>query len=282
MSRIQEILAKAEREGTARRTQSGTSFAAPPPSFTPTSAPSVDGTSVLYPAPFAPTPPGASVDAAPEPRSATVTLHPALIAAINPHSKAAEEYRSLRTRLGSHEDGSAVRALLVTSPGEGDGKSITAANLALTMAQELQRRVVLIDGDLRHGVLHALFGLDEAPGLAELLSGEASLEDVLVFLPEIRLTILPSGRAPEFPTELLGSSAMRRAIDTLRARFDRVLIDMPAVMPLADVSAVAPMADGVLMVIHAGITQRPLLDQALGAFEDGKVLGVVLNDMGGT
>jgi protein-tyrosine kinase len=100
----------------------------------------------------------------------------------------------------------------------------------------------------------------------------------LVYLPDYRLTILPAGSTPQFPTELLGSAAMRRGLDTLRARFDRILIDLPAVAPLADVNTVAPLGDGVVMVVRAGVTQRPALEQALGAFEENKVLGVVLND----
>jgi len=146
------------------------------------------------------------------------------------------------------------------------------------MAQEFQRTVVLVDADLRGSSVHALFGLDASPGLSDVLAGDASLDDALVYLPDYRLTILPAGRTPQFPAELLGSAAMRRNIDTLRARFDRILIDVPAVTPLADVGTVAPLADAVVMVVRAGVTQRPALDQALDAFDEEKVLGVVLND----
>jgi capsular exopolysaccharide synthesis family protein len=146
------------------------------------------------------------------------------------------------------------------------------------MAQEYQRRVVLVDGDFRRPAVHALFGLEASPGLSDLLAGEATLDDVLVYLPDYRLSVVPAGRAPQFPTELLGSSVMRRAVDALRARFDKVLVDMPAVAPLADVATLAPLADGVLMVVRSGVTQRPALDEALGAFDEQKVLGLVLND----
>jgi capsular exopolysaccharide synthesis family protein len=200
------------------------------------------------------------------------------VAAIAPHAEAAEQYRALRTRLMLHEDAGPLRSIFITSPGRQDGKSMTAANLALTMAQELQRTVVLVDADLRGASIHALFGLDQRPGLADVLLGDAALDDALVYLPEHRLTVLPAGNVPQFPTELLGSTAMRRAMDTLRARFDRILLDLPAAAPLADVGAVAPLADGVLMVVRAGVTQRPALDEALATFEEHKVLGVVLNE----
>ena len=278
MSRIQEILAKAERDGTARRTPAAPTLVPPSPSAA-VVAPAVDGTSALDSSRFVP--PAAIATPAPaviEPRTARATLHPALVAAIAPHSTAAEEYRAVRARLTSREDMGPLRTIFVTSPGPRDGKSLTAANLALTMAQEFQRHVLLIDGDLRGAAVHGLFGLDQGPGLTEVLTGEVTLDEALVYLPEHRLTLLTAGALPQFPTELLGSIAMRRTIDTLRARFDRILVDLPAVTPLADVGTLAPLADGVLMIVRAGMTQRPALDEALTVFEEGKVLGVVLND----
>jgi capsular exopolysaccharide synthesis family protein len=325
MSRIQEILAKAERDGTARRTQTEPFTPPPPVPFTPAPAhtpatgqthaavsgeahastagqsamsPRVDGTSALDPfaqgavgsigaslvAPPAPVVPSlASVasQAAPvtEPRAAVATLHPLLVAAINPHSAVAEQYRTVRSRISHREETMPIRTLVVTSPGPGDGKSITVANLALTMAQEYQRRVVLVDADFRGSSIHSLFGLAGAPGLAELLAGEATLDDVMVHLPDYRLTIIPAGRTPQFPTELLSSTLMRRVVDTLRSRFDKVLFDMPAVTPLADVATFAPMADGVVMVVRTGVTLRPALNDALTVFDEEKVLGLVLNDI---
>jgi capsular exopolysaccharide synthesis family protein len=301
MSRIQDILAKAERDGTARRTQATGNFApaapAPFPPQPPINQPTlnqptlnqptltarVDGTSALDTSSldvkaFPSVMPPAAPTAATESRTAVATLHPLLVAAIDPHSEAAERYRSLRARISHREETMAIRTLMVTSPGAGDGKSITAANLALTMAQEFQRRVVLVDADFRDPAIHQLFGLDDAPGLAELLAGEATIDDVMVYMPDYRLTVIPAGRTPHFPTELLGSTAMRRVVDTLRGRFDRVLFDTPAVMPLADAGTFGPMADGVLMVVRAGQTQRPALNRALAAFDEERLLGVVLND----
>lgn len=310
MSRIQEILAKAERDGTARRTQTESFTPAPPVPFTPAPAhaastpspapavtPRVDGSSALDPfapasvptatASLAPAPspvvPGlaavaSQATAVSEPRAAIATLHPLLVAAINPHSPVAEQYRTIRSRISHREETMPIRTLLVTSPGPGDGKSITVANLALTMAQEFQRRVVLVDADFRGSSIHSLFGLQGTPGLAELLAGEATLDEVMLQLPDYRLTVIPAGRTPQFPTELLSSSVMRRVVDTLRSRFDKVLFDMPAVTPLADVATFAPMADGVLMVVRAGVTLRPALNDALSVFDEEKVLGLVLND----
>jgi capsular exopolysaccharide synthesis family protein len=283
MSRIQEILAKAERDGTARRTPS-TPTLVPSPALSPVAVSTIDGSSALDASPFLgtgdtrPSAVQARADAT-EPRTARAVLHPALVAAIVPHSAPAEEYRALRARLTQREELGSLRTILVTSPGAKDGKSITAANLALTMAQEFQRTVLLVDGDLRSASAHALFGLEQGPGLSEVLMGDATIDEALVYLPEHRLTLLPAGAiVPQFPTELLGSTSMRRVIDLLRSRFDRIVLDMPSVIPLADVGTVAPLADGVLMVVRAGVTQRPALDEALATFEEQKVLGVVLND----
>lgn len=303
MSRIQDILSRAERDGTARRTQSSPTLVPPAPEYTPQDygPPAIDGTSALDRSPFIqvkepvvpvamPVVPVAAPVAAPvaqpvspaivEGRAAHAILHPALVSAIAPHSAVAEQYRAIRSRITQHEEHGPLRTVMITSPGGNEGKSITAANLALTMAQEIQRQVVLVDADLRAPSLHALFGIDiSGPGLAEVLTGEATIDEALVYLPDFRLTVLPAGGAPQFPTELLGSASMRRTLDTLRARFDRVLLDLPAVMPLADVGTVAPLADGVVMVVRAGTTQRPALDQALAALEDTKILGVVLNEV---
>jgi capsular exopolysaccharide synthesis family protein len=204
-----------------------------------------------------------------------------LVAALAPTSLAAEQYRSLRTRLKRVESGRPLRAIAITSPNKGDGKSLTAANLALTMAQEFQQRVMLIDCDLRRPSVHHLFGLSDGPGLADVLMSAAELDQALVALPDYHLTILPAGLPPSRPAELLGSAAMRRTLDTLRTRFDRILIDVPPVAPLADLHVLAPMVDGLLMIVRAGITPKPAIERALAGLDAAKVLGLVLNESGG-
>ena len=291
MSRIQDILAKAERDGTARRLQASPGAITAPATVL---TPHFDGSAALGTHPFAPgrvhdeavydtgaaaAAPVIAEPASLEPRTAQPTLHPTLVAAIAPHSDVAEHYRAVRTKLTLREELGPLRTVGVTSPANGDGKSVTAANLALTMAQEVQRHVVLVDADLRDPSVHRLFAVDRGPGLAEVLAGEASLQDALIELPDLRLTLLPAGRTAEYPAELLGSSAMRRTLDELEGRFDRILLDLPSALPLADVGSVASHVDGLLMVVRAGVTQRPVLEQALALFEEQKVLGVVLNEV---
>jgi capsular exopolysaccharide synthesis family protein len=281
MSRIQEILKKAEREGTVQRTRP---LVADGPSGT-AAAPAI-----ALPAPWALAGREAhsareaadASDAVPRAasRTATGTLDSRLVAAFAPQSLAAEQYRSLRTRIKAAESGRSFRAIVVTSPNKGDGKSLTAGNLALTMAQEFQQRVLLIDADLRRPSLHHLFGIGETPGLSDVLMGGATLESALVEIPEHHLTVLPSGVVPVRPAELLGSAGMRRVLDTLRARYDRLILDMPPVAPLADVSIAAGMVDGILMIVRAGVTPKPAIERALAGLEVSKVIGLVLNDAG--
>ena len=285
MSRIQDILKKAERDGSVHRTRA----------LTP-EGPSIAQASAMAPAMAMP--PSAWAPAAPDVRTASpavtaasaVTAAPVrriaaqldarLVAALAPQSLAAEQYRSLRTRLTRAESGRALRAIIVTSPAKGDGKSLTAGNLALTMAQEFQQRVLLLDADLRRPSIHRLFGVPESPGLSDVLMGGATIEDTLLEIPDHHLTVMPCGIIPTHPAELLGSAAMRRVLDTLRTRFDRIILDMPPVAPLADVTIASGLVDGLLLIVRAGVTPKPAIERALAGLDMSKVLGLVLNDGG--
>lgn len=262
MSRIQDILKKAERDGAMHRTRG---LASPGP--VEWAAPAAVNARPVVVRPAVPQPPAAGLD-------------PRLVAAHAQQSLAAEQYRALRTRIKSAENGRPLRIIVVTSPNKGDGKSLTAANLALTMAQERQQRVVLVDGDLRRPSVHRLFGVPATFGLSNLLTEGADVGDALVAVPDHGLTVLPAGPIPMHPAELLGSAAMRRVIETLRTSFDRVLIDMPPAAPLADVAIASVLADGILMIVRAGVTKKPAIERALSGLDQAKVLGLVLNDAG--
>jgi capsular exopolysaccharide synthesis family protein len=277
MSRIEQILEKAEREGTVRRVQ------------TIESAGAMAGVAARLETP-APAAPALIVEtiaanaAAPAPAATSgrvverTVIEPRLIAATTSTATAAEQYRALRTRILHADTGSAINAILVSSPGRSEGRTLTAANLALTMAQEYQRRICLVDADLRHPQVHRLFGIPQGPGLADVLAGEATLEDGLVTIEGLQMTILPAGHRPERPAELLGTTAMRRTLDGLRSQFDRVVVDAPAVLPLADVGILAPLVDGVLLVVRAGATSKPAIHDAIGAIDGSRLLGIVLNE----
>jgi Mrp family chromosome partitioning ATPase len=145
------------------------------------------------------------------------------------------------------------------------------------MAQEMGRRVCLIDGDLRSPALRGLFDLPDGPGLIDVLEERARLEDALVQLPEHNLTLLPGGGSTTH-ADMLGSTAMRRVLQAVRAQFDRIVIDSPAAIPVGDVALLAPLVDGMMLVVRAGVTPRPTIHDALSGLTSDKWLGVVLND----
>lgn len=280
MSRMQNILEKAEREGAVRRMRDDPAgvFAAPAPA----PAPVIEsfGSAASFMPPLDPIGAPAATAVPGESHARLISgarLDRRLIAA-STDSIASEQYRALRTRILHADNGTAVNVLLVTSPGRGEGKTITAANLALTMAQDYQRRICLVDADLRYPQLQHMFGLPDGPGLSDILTGQATLDDALVTLEEHQLTILPAGHVPAHPAELLGTTAMRRLLDTLRSRFDRVVVDSPAAAPLADVGILTPLVDSVVLVVRSSITSKPAIRDAVNALEGSKLLGVVLND----
>jgi len=277
MSRIQDILRKAEQDGGVHRTRGLNS---PAPAGWHNDAPSTAPAAVIErPSTAVIERPAVAARPASSPQPVP-TLDPRLVAAHAHTSPAAEQYRSLRTRIKSGENGTPLRTIVITSPNKGDGKSLTAANLALTMAQEFQQRVVLVDADLRRPSIHRLFGVPAAFGLSNVLTEGAAVEDALISVADHRLTILPAGPIPMHPAELLGSTAMRRLIETLRASFDRILIDMPPAAPLADVAIASALADGILVIVRAGVTKKPAIERALSGLDQRKVLGLVLNDAG--
>jgi capsular exopolysaccharide synthesis family protein len=212
------------------------------------------------------------------PRTNGARLNPLFVAATDPTSPAAEQYRLLRTRLAHRPMGARTQLLLITSPRPGEGKTTTCANLALTMAQEFQSRVVLVEADLRRPTLAGLFGVPSGPGVVDVLLGAASLDDALVAVPGQHLYLLPAGVPAVRSSELLASAQMHALAEVLRGRFDRIVVDTPPVTQ-ADTHVLASLADGVLMVVRAGVTPRPAVEQALSGVDRERLVGVVLNEV---
>jgi protein-tyrosine kinase len=279
MSRIQNILDKADREGVIRRVRTvadaGPAAAVVEDTATLDVEPAFVTRRVAIPgeAPEEPDVP------APSPIRVVqgARLHPRLVAAAASSGVAAEQYRALRTRI-VNADHRSSNVVLVTSPGRGEGKSVTASNLALAMAQEYQRRACIVDADLRSPEIAKLFGIPEGPGLSDVLLGTATLEEALVTIEEYQITVLPAGRAATHPAELLGTTTMRRTLEVLRSQFDRVVIDTPSANPLADVGILTPLVDSVVLVVRAGVTETPAIHDALAAIDESKLLGIVLNE----
>lgn len=202
-----------------------------------------------------------------------------LIAAKDPHSQAAEAYRTLRTNLIFSQSLHALRTVVVTSSAPSEGKSTTAANLAATFAQQ-GRRVVLIDCDLRKARLHKMFGVPREPGFTHLLLGLKSIAEVVRETDVPGLYFLAAGTLPPNPAELVGGEQMRATLDLLSKEFDLVILDTPPLLAASDAALIGRVVDGVVLVVRAGQTERDAAKQAVRSLATGRarILGAVLND----
>jgi capsular exopolysaccharide synthesis family protein len=201
-----------------------------------------------------------------------------LIVLEDPRSFAAEAYRVLRTNLHYANPDAPLRRVLVTSTGSGEGKSTTVANLAVALAQS-ERSVLLVDADLRRPRLNVLFRQPSVPGLSSYLAGDALQAAVMLKTATPNLTLVPSGPIPPNPAELLGSRRMREFLDGAVERFDIVLLDSPPVLAVSDPSTLAPLVDGILVVVASGGVPEASLKRARERLEaaQGRILGAVLN-----
>jgi len=189
---------------------------------------------------------------------------------------AIEQYRKLAATLHHAQGDRGLKVILVASANPGEGKSLTASNLALTLSGSYQRRVLLIDADLRRPSLHNIFGVPNGTGLSDGL-GRVSIEGLGVVEVSPRLSVLPSGRPMEDPTSALTSAQMRRILDEARAGYDWTIIDTPPIGMLTDARLLAEMVDGVVLVAEAEKTPYPDLVRAIDTIGRERMLGVVLN-----
>ncbi len=201
-----------------------------------------------------------------------------LVVLDDPQSFGAEAYRVLRNNLHYANPDMPLRRVLVTSAGPGEGKSTTAANLAVAMAQG-DRSVLLVEGDLRRPSVHTLFRQPASPGLSSYLVGDALLAAVLLKSAVANLSVVVSGPIPPNPAELLASRRMHDFLGTVSERFDLILIDSPPVLATSDACAVAHHVDGVLLVVDSGRTSDVALRRAKERIEGvrGRIIGAVLN-----
>jgi len=187
-----------------------------------------------------------------------------------------EQYRRLAACLHHSQAIHGTRVVMVTSALVGEGKTLTAANISLTLSQSYQKNVLLIDADFRRPSLHAIFGVSGTTGLAEVLTASED-EQVRVRQVSPRLGILLGGRPMSDPIAALTSDRMRQLIDEARKSFDWVIIDTPPVALLTDANLVSAMTDGALIVVKAGHTPWDLVDRTVQVIGRERTLGVVLN-----
>jgi capsular exopolysaccharide synthesis family protein len=205
-------------------------------------------------------------------------VDPSVVAAGNSHSAGAEAYRTLRTNL-LFSQSVRLKTMVITSAGPADGKTTTSSNVAATFAQQ-GMKVVLVDCDLRRPRIHEVFGMEKEPGLSQLILGYNGVDEVLRPSAVENLTILSSGTPPPNPSELLGSQRMREVLAELQSRYDLVVLDTPPVLLAPEASVLAAGADGVVLVVRAGVTQRAAAQDAAQQLRTvgANLVGSVLND----
>jgi polysaccharide biosynthesis transport protein len=201
-----------------------------------------------------------------------------LITHADPQSRRAESFRHLRTNLQFVDVANRSRSFVITSSVGGEGKSTTSANLALALAAT-GSRVALVEGDLRRPKVADYLGLERAVGLTTVLIGQATVTDVIQSWGNGQLHVLPAGRVPPNPSELLGSQAMQNVIRELEAKYDYVLIDAPPLLPVTDATVLSRIAGGAIVVVGSGKIRRDQLRRSLEtlAAVDAPVHGLILN-----
>jgi capsular exopolysaccharide synthesis family protein len=204
-----------------------------------------------------------------------------LITVTTPRSPVSEAYRTLRTNLEFSSLDRPLKTMVVTSPGPEEGKSTTLANLAVTLAQA-EKKVVLVDCDLRRPTQHEIFGVQNGAGLTTMVVDDEAMTDPPLQETEVpRLWLLSSGPLPPNPSELLGSRRMEEIIAVLSQRADIVLFDAPPIIAVTDAAVLSSKVDGVLLVINAGGTKRDHAQKAKALLEkvNAHLVGAVMNNV---
>ena len=202
-----------------------------------------------------------------------------LIASEDPKSPISESYRTLRTSI-MYSNAKDTKTIMVSSPGPGEGKTTTIANLAITYAN-LNKKVLLIDTDLRKPVIDKIFNVKKEPGLTNYLVEDTNIKDVIKKTNINNLFILPAGVIPPNPSELIDSDEMKELVEVLKQSFDMVLFDTPPIIAVTDALIISKYMDKFVLVCRSAVTQKDALNSILKRLEniDTKLDGCVLNDL---
>jgi protein-tyrosine kinase len=210
-------------------------------------------------------------------------LHPVptpeqrLVSIAAPESTGAEMFRVLATRLAHLQNKRRLQKILITSSTVDEGKSVVAANLALTLARRHNQRTLLIEADLRRPTVAALLSSNQLRGISDWNDGKLALEDSLYQVRDLPLWFLPAGKRIDEPMPLLESDRFAKMLETISSSFDWVLLDATPMLPMADSASLARHCDGVLVVVREGFTRRKVLNKAVDSIEKSKLLGLVFN-----
>ncbi|WP_307285766.1 CpsD/CapB family tyrosine-protein kinase [Bacillus sp. SORGH_AS_0510] len=201
-----------------------------------------------------------------------------LIAYFNTKSPITEQYRQIRNNINFASVDKEIKSIVVTSPEPADGKSTTSANLAIVLAQQ-GKRVLLVDADLRKPSVHYAFYISNLEGLTSVLTKEKSIKDVISRTNIPNLDVLPCGVIPPNPSELLDSNAMETMINELKVTFDFVIFDTPPILAVPDSQIMANKCDGAILVVSSGKTRKEAAMKSKYLLEkaNANMLGVVIN-----
>jgi protein-tyrosine kinase len=199
---------------------------------------------------------------------------------LDPLTVVGEQFRVLRSRLSLMQKQKGIKTVLITSTLPGEGKSFTSSGLAGVFAQELNKRVVVIDADMRKPGSGRDFGLNGNSsniGMAQVLQGEVEFQSVLQALKNPRFWFLSSGELPSNPSELLSSPNLERILKSAAENFDWVIVDSPPVLSLSDATLIAPLVDTVLLIIGANSTSSKLVAETINRIGRDRICGIVIN-----
>jgi receptor protein-tyrosine kinase len=207
-------------------------------------------------------------------RTATDSL---LIDANRPHEAPMEEFRTLRTRLNHMKSLQPIHTVVVTSPSPAEGKSLSAANLALAQSHLAGNTTLLADFDFRRPIVHTLFGIDRGPGITDYLLGKIPLHEAMRKVAGTDLYIMPAGEAVLNPLELLNLREVKQLMDRLPSLFQWVIMDSPPLLFAADANLLSTMSHGTLLVVRIGHTTIDSVTRAMQSLCNNNVLGIVVN-----
>ncbi|PTL40233.1 CpsD/CapB family tyrosine-protein kinase [Alkalicoccus saliphilus] len=202
-----------------------------------------------------------------------------LLTELEKHSPTAEQFRTLRTNMQFIQIDKRLKTIVVTSPLPGEGKSTTAANLSIVLAQQ-EKRVLLIDTDLRKPSVHHTFKLSNSTGFTNVVTNQVGIKNAVKRTSLANLFILTSGPLPPNPSELLASNRMKRFLEEIKKQYDYIIFDAPPVNAVTDGLILASYVDGTILVIRNGKTEIDPAKKAVNAVKkvEGNLLGAVLND----
>ncbi len=262
MSRVHDALRRAEQSG----------LLTPPPPRRATDAAPAAGTALLDPGPNLA---GLLEQVEEVPfRAATDSL---LIDSSRPHEPPMEEFRTLRTRLNHMKSQQAIHSVVITSPSPAEGKSLTAANLALAESHLASNPTLLADFDFRRPIIHTTFGLARSPGITDYLLGKAPLHKCIRKLAGTTLYIMPAGEAVINPLELLNLREVKLLLERLPSLFNWIILDSPPLLFAADANLLSTLCHGTLLVVRIGHTTIDSITRAMQSLCNNNVLGILVN-----